>query len=615
MQHTRQPNTRIRFQNTETDFDNEAYRIQVYFDDEPEGLELGSSSFVGAPYSNSDDYTYSNLDFDFQSNSEGNIVYSRFHAFYSSYSNDRTFTFDSALGHTVMAPLDYDDDGVSDLFVWAGERQDQLTFPIVIGSGPANIGTHMPNYFWYGRIVDGSGSFYSAHDGITSASDRIPVTGTYNFSGGVSGDFANANDSSNSINSIFADLTMTADFNSGTLEMTAANSVGVEGDDFSFLDFSVIAEIDGSEVDFDEATIVSNYFQDADDVDFYGRFYGPNGNEIGGSFAFLKLGPLAERQKGQWYAGAFGVTNRDLVSTPLNDETVLFVSTSSFDDNRVLDTLEKGQNRNYVRTGILPGPTRNESFSGSVSGNLSIDVQVLDPNPSTQFASFSYGSSSIHLFTLDVALGDVALTDNGRKGFFSDRGLSDAYEDFLSIYTNIGAADEYEAVVLSGLGNSGSEYSVYAFAQGNNTPNSSIPSLNGETFSGFSNGVYFDGTTNAPKITRSDIDITFNSASLAILSSTNTYFRDPSGDANGLSNWTSASNLNFSQSLAKSQFSSDAYLFETVDSSDASPNALGAFPTDVIHAEFFGTSGQTIAGTFYFAQDQQLYQAAFYTQK
>jgi hypothetical protein len=578
-----------------------SFVIGYRYDSASEDYELGSSF---APNSNSAPANYSNLDFDFQTDESGDLRYSAFRAFYNTYDDSKTFEFDYSIGDYIMLPLDYDQDGTPDKYMW--NKSDRSRF--VVGSGDPNR-SNSPQFFWFGQLHT-SGNVAMVHDGIETTNGSVPEESIFDFSGFLTGAFIDADDNVDEFVGILADVSVTVNMFTGSFSLEAANSIDAFNQDRSELDFAVDAQISGKETSSANITFPSGPFAQNDDADFKMLFYGENGEEMGGSFSVLKLGPLANRQKGQWYAGAIGVTSRQQISTVLNETSNDFDTVSIANDIRVTDTADRGSYSNYnrSRTSVVPGET-GFLFSGGSASDLIFDIQLGD----TDYAYFE-GSSGFD-YHFDTSLGDqISTTSLPRlSSFVSTRGGWERLEVLSNLAGSDASYSNHEAVIFASIAYDGTDYDLRAFSGGNETPSSSVDSLAGVNFSGQSVGIYLDGSASEPKFTTSDVGISFSSESSGTFTSSNTKSKTAGGD------WADTSALDFSLKISGGS-SNSSYMF--VDSyyntqTNTYPSAFSNTNTlaEDINGDFFGSSGGSFAGTFNFYQDQKAYMGAHSSQR
>ena len=598
-----------------------AYRIRTYQGNGDEGLELGREGEVCNVYCFLE-YQKSSIaadvGLDFQSGASGTeIVYAGFEL-ESNVVADQTYIYDAALGHEVMRALDLDGDGEGELYEWsAGE--DHPT--IIRGSGWGSaFQPQTPKYLWYGTVITG-GEPLSVLTGLETDrffydSDGGNDTGAYEFQGGLSGHYVNADDAENISTSVYADVTLTTYYDLGTVSIASSNTeaVGDDGGDLSFLDFSATGFLSMSSGSgnwssgADKLNFSSGPFADDSDDDnivsrIYARHFGPNGEEFGG--AFTAIAGENGVNKGQQYIGAFGVADRTLLSTELDSDTFDFVNTALLETQRVIDEFSLSSTL-VPKFEIIPGTTVIESSSRS-GRTLRMDFQL----PS--YAQFE--ASGINVL-IDENLGDKIYNAQGRglTGMFSTRGAQDDFDAFLAVQSNI-EEGSYDAVIFSGLGkNLDDEYSQFQYAFGHETPRiiqAAKSTLDGTTFSGISAGVYFDGTVEDPLVTQSDIVITFGSGTTDhLMSSSNTIARNPEGDGVNptIEAWIDKPELDFEFGL---------YMDDPTGNprADSPANLPDGFELSVWSAQskWFGAAGNTLAGDFVFGQDKKLYTGAFVT--
>jgi hypothetical protein len=594
-----------------------AYRIRTYQGNGDEDLELGGEGQVCnvhclLEYQQS--YVDAKVALDFQSGAGGTeIVYAGFDL--ESFGiSDQTYIYDAALGHDVMRALDLDDDGEAELYEWsAGE--DHPT--IIRGSGwGATFQPQTPRYLWYGTVIKDEEPL-SVLTGLETDRDFFDPdegndTGTYDFRGGLSGYYVNAADTMNISTSVYADVTLTTDYDLGTVTIASSNTEAVDDDrgDYSFLDFSATGSLfmTGSgnwSSGTDRLNFSSGPFVDDSDGNnivsrIYARHFGPNAEEFGG--AFTAIAGENGVNKGQQYIGAFGVADRRLISTALDGSIFDFQNTSFLETQRVKDEFSISSTL-QPKFEITPGTTVVESWNRT-GRTINIDFQL----PS--YAQFE--ASGINVL-IDENLGDKIYSVQGRglTGMFSTRGAQDDFDDFLAVQSNI-EEGSYDAVIFSGLGkNLDDEYSTFQYAFGHETPRiiqAAKPTLNGTTFTGLSAGVYFDGTAGAPLVTQSDISISFGGGTTDhLMMSTNTIVRNPEGDGVDavIEDWVDQPELDFVFSL---------YMEPTENPRNDLPVSLPlGFELSVYssRSKWFGSTGQTIAGDFIFGQDKKLYTGAF----
>jgi len=595
-----------------------AYRIRTYQGNGDEDLELGREGQVCNVHcllEYQESYVDADVALDFQSSDGGTeIVYAGFDL-ESFVISDQTYIYDAALGHDVMRALDLDDDGEAELYEWsAGE--DHPT--IIRGSGwGATFQPQTPRYLWYGTVIKDEEpvsvltglelygiDFFEAGEGND--------TGSYDFRGGLSGYYVNAADTMNISTSVYADVTLTTDYDLGTVTIASSNTEAVDDDrgDYSFLDFSATGSLQmGSWGNWSSGTDRLNFssgpfVDDSDDNNIvsriYARHFGPNGEEFGG--AFTAIAGENGVNKGQQYIGAFGVADRRLISTALDGTTFDFQNTSFLETQRVKDEFSISSTL-QPKFEITPGTTVVESRNRT-GRTINIDFQL----PS--YAQFE--ASGINVL-IDENLGDKIYSVQGRglTGMFSTRGAQGDFDDFLAVQSNI-EEGSYDAVIFSGLGkNLDDEYSTFQYAFGHETPRiiqAAKSTLNGTTFTGLSAGVYFDGTAGAPLVTQSDISISFGEGSNHQMMSTNTIVRNPEGDGVDvvIEDWVEQSELDFVFSLSMGDPTENPY-------STSAPSLPLGFELSVhsSRSKWFGSTGQTIAGDFIFGQDKKLYTGAF----